>query len=70
MIAVLIILFFPLGWFLMWRYAPWRNALKWLWTVLVLLIFIVVFFRPASEEPDLSSSVAPTPVDASLTASV
>jgi glucan phosphoethanolaminetransferase (alkaline phosphatase superfamily) len=66
-IAVLIVLFFPLGLFLMWRYAPWRSVFKWLWTILVLLIFVTVFVRPPSDEPDNSSGYV-TPVDALPTA--
>lgn len=31
-IAWALILFFPLGIFMMWRYAPWRNRFKWVWT--------------------------------------
>jgi len=62
-IAAVIVLFFPLGLFLMWRYAPWRTVLKWLWTILVILIFITVFLRPPSDEPDTFSGYE-IPVDA------
>jgi hypothetical protein len=57
LIAVLIIVVFPLGLFLMWRFAPWRLEFKWLWTVLVLLFwFVLVFVRPPSDAPSLEES--------------
>jgi hypothetical protein len=31
-IAWALILFFPLGLWLMWKHAPWRPAVKWGWT--------------------------------------
>ena len=65
-IAGLIILVFPLGLFLMWRYAPWRNAFKWLWTIIVLVVFVLAFVRLPSEEP--GSSGATISVDSPPTA--
>lgn len=60
-IAWALILFFPLGIFTMWRYAPWRNRFKWLWTVItpiVALFVVAAAVGGASEETDDSSATA------------
>jgi len=41
-IAWALILFFPLGIFMMWRYAPWRNRFKWLWTTLAAIVVLII----------------------------
>jgi len=43
-IAWSILLVFPLGLFLMWKYARWRNRFKWLWTVLIPLFWFMFVF--------------------------
>jgi len=60
-IAWALILFFPLGLLLMWRYASWRNQFKWLWTAvtaIVVLYFVAAAISAAIQETDNSSTNA------------
>jgi hypothetical protein len=41
-IAWALILFFPLGIFMMWRYAPWRGRFKWLWTAAAAIVALLI----------------------------
>lgn len=51
-IAWALILFFPLGLLLMWKYAPWRNRFKWGWTIALplLTLFILAAAIPDPEQ--------------------
>lgn len=56
-IAWALILFFPLGIFMMWRYAPWRNRFKWLWSAAaaIVILFIVAGAVGGRETKDSSN---------------
>jgi len=66
-IAWALILFFPLGIFMMWRYAPWRNRFKWLWTTAgaIVVLLVVAGAVGGSEAGD---SVAQTDADETVAA--
>ncbi len=53
-----LILFFPIGLFLMWRYQPWKNASKFSISLLAVLVVIVSFMLPPYVR--LSSLALPT----------
>ncbi len=41
-IAWALILFFPLGLALMWRYATWRRGVKWAWTLAGVVVALAI----------------------------
>jgi len=49
-IAWALILFFPVGLWLMWRYAPWRRQFKWIWTIAtpIAILFVALSIVAAS----------------------
>ena len=50
-IAWAILFFFPVGLFLMWRYAPWRNRFKWTWSFVVPVVALIAVSGAIAEEP-------------------
>lgn len=63
-IIALIILFFPVGLYLMWRYAPWRNKTKWIITGIFIFLILIEGASNPSKEKALTSaqshSISPT----------
>jgi competence protein ComEC len=57
-IALALILFFPLGIYLMWKHAPWRNRFKWVWSVLAPLVALVVLAGVFGEEQPTDAALA------------
>jgi competence protein ComEC len=57
-IAWALILFFPVGIYLMWKHAPWRNRFKWLWSLLAPLVAIVVLAGVFGEEQPTDAALA------------
>ena len=58
-VILMLILFFPVGLFLMWKYANWRNYAKIIVTVAIALLVVVSYSLPAdySSTSDQSASV-------------
>lgn len=54
-IIVLLILFFPVGLYLMWRYSEWKKTPKWIVTAIVLL---VVFSQSTTDTKEVTEEVA------------
>lgn len=55
LIAILIILFFPVGLFLMWRYAAWSKTAKIAVSSIWALLALGVVLTPKEEEPDVAA---------------
>lgn len=49
-IIILLILFFPVGLFLMWKYTDWKKPIKWIITVFILIFALVGLAFPSSLE--------------------
>lgn len=47
-IIALLILFFPVGLFLMWKYTDWKKPVKWIVTVFILIFALVGLASPSS----------------------
>ena len=63
-IAWALILFFPLGLWLMWKYAPWRNRFKWIWTGVTpfaALMIVAAAIPQQNNENSASNGVLSTP---------
>jgi hypothetical protein len=56
----LLILFFPVGLFTMWKYMKWSKAIKWIITGTLLLLFLPDFFKNYSEINNKNSRPVPT----------
>jgi hypothetical protein len=67
-IAWALVVFFPLGLFMMWRYAPWRKRFKFLWTAAIpIVVLIIIGAAVGGTETEDSSEPAEaqaTPADA------
>ncbi|MBI4098202.1 MAG: hypothetical protein HY426_04155 [Candidatus Levybacteria bacterium] len=71
-IIALLILFFPVGLFLMWKYAGWNKTVKWIITAVFALAIVGGALSPsksnttpasvpAQSQPEIRSSPTPTP---------
>jgi hypothetical protein len=70
-IAWALILFFPLGLWLMWKYAPWRNRFKWIWTGVTpfaALMIVAAAIPSQDNENSVSNGVLSTPAIAATSA--
>ena len=58
-VILMLVLFFPVGLFLMWKYTNWRNYAKIIVTVVIALLVVVSYVSPTdySSTPDQSASV-------------
>lgn len=58
-VILMLVLFFPVGLFLMWKYTNWRNYAKIIVTVVIALLVVVSYVSPTdySSTPDQSTSV-------------
>ena len=57
-IAWAILLFFPLGLYLMWRYAGWRARFKWTWTALGAFVVLIIVAGGGSSADQHQTAVA------------
>lgn len=54
-IILLLIIFFPVGLFLMWKYTKWKKFVKIIITIVIGIFFIIGLFMPAEETSDYGS---------------
>ncbi len=60
-IAWALILFPPVGLYLMWKHAAWRSRFKWLWTAAVPLVWLVIVASAFGEKPEDDSRIQAPP---------
>jgi hypothetical protein len=57
-IIILVVLFFPVGLFLMWKYSQWNKAVKWIVTVTI-AIFVLTSFASSNSTTSIKNESAP-----------
>lgn len=55
-IIVLLVLFFPVGLFLMWKYSTWNKAVKWIITVIIAIFVLTSLVSSNSTTPSTYST--------------